>query len=144
MLARMTRSAAPPTPQPPGEIWRRPQQRAFPNAATLAVGSAKHGLQRRDVTLVNLFKGARIEADGTITRWSAHTSRPNHDPARRDGRDRRYRQLPPRARPRDEWTVTPLRVSAWHGAVTPETDPIRNATPEGLRAFLNVEDYFRR
>ena len=45
---------------------------------------------------------------------------------------------------RAQWTVTPLRVSAWRGAVTPETDPVRTATPEGLRAFLNVEDYFRR
>ena len=46
--------------------------------------------------------------------------------------------------PRDEWTVTPLRVTAWRGPVTPEDDPIRNDTPEGLRAFLNVEDYYRR
>jgi len=46
--------------------------------------------------------------------------------------------------PRDEWTVTPLRVSAWRGAITPPDDPVRTATPEGLRAFLNVEDYFRR
>ena len=46
--------------------------------------------------------------------------------------------------PRDTWTVTPMRVSAWRGPVAPVDDPIRNATPEGLRAFLNVEDYFRR
>jgi uncharacterized protein YcgI (DUF1989 family) len=45
--------------------------------------------------------------------------------------------------PRTEWTVTPLRASAWRGAVTEEADPVRTATPEGLRAFLNVEDYFR-
>jgi len=46
--------------------------------------------------------------------------------------------------PRADYSVTPLRVSAWRGPVTPKDDPIRNATPEGLRAFLNVEDYFRR
>ena len=46
--------------------------------------------------------------------------------------------------PRPDYSVTPLRVSAWRGPVTPDDDPIRNATPEGLRAFLNVEDYFRR
>jgi uncharacterized protein YcgI (DUF1989 family) len=45
---------------------------------------------------------------------------------------------------RADYTVTPLRASAWRGPVTPETDPIRNATPEGLRAFLNVEDDCRR
>lgn len=46
--------------------------------------------------------------------------------------------------PRSEYSVTPLRVTAWRGPVTPQDDPIRNATPEGQRAFLNVEDYFRR
>lgn len=46
--------------------------------------------------------------------------------------------------PREDWSVTPLRASAWRGAVTGEDDPVRTATPEGLRAFKNVEDYFRR
>jgi len=46
--------------------------------------------------------------------------------------------------PRADYTVTPLRASAWRGPVTPTDDPIRNATPEGLRAFENVEDYYRR
>ncbi len=46
--------------------------------------------------------------------------------------------------PRTDYSVTPLRATAWHGPVTPEDDSIRTATPEGLRAFLNVEDYFRR
>jgi uncharacterized protein YcgI (DUF1989 family) len=45
--------------------------------------------------------------------------------------------------PRDAYTVTPLRATTWRGLVTPQDDPIRNATPEGLRAFLNVEDYYR-
>jgi hypothetical protein len=40
--------------------------------------------------------------------------------------------------------VTPVRVSAWRGPITPEDDPVRNAYPESLRAFLNVEDYYRR
>jgi uncharacterized protein YcgI (DUF1989 family) len=45
---------------------------------------------------------------------------------------------------RPEYTVSPVRVSAWRGALTAADDPIRNATPEGLRAFLNVDDYFCR
>ena len=110
------------------------------------LGTAKHGLQRRDVhPCVNLFKGARIEADGTI--------------APRIGPFEPGRSLVLRAEmdvivviancphvldPREDWTVTPLRATAWRGPVTPENDPIRTATPEGLRAFLNVEDYFRR
>lgn len=120
---------------------------AFPNGRDrLLLGSAKHGLQRRDVhPCVNLFKGARIEADGTITPLIGPYA---------PGRAMILRaeidvivvlaNCPHVLDPRDEWTVTPLRVSAWRGAVTPADDPVRTATPEGLRAFLNVEDYFRR
>ena len=120
---------------------------AYPNGRDrLLLGSAKHGLQRRDVhPCVNLFKGTRIEADGSIT--------PLVGPYEA-GRNMVLRaemdvivvlaNCPHVLDPRTRWAVTPLRVSAWRGAVTPETDPIRTATPEGLRAFLNVEDYFRR
>lgn len=120
---------------------------AYPNGRDrLLLGSAKHGLQRRDVhPCVNLFKGTRIETDGTIT--------PLVGPYEA-GRSMVLRaemdvivviaNCPHVLDPRQQWTVTPLRASAWRGAVTPEEDPIRTATPEGLRAFLNVEDYFRR
>jgi urea carboxylase-associated protein 2 len=120
---------------------------AYPNGRDrLSLGSAKHGLQRRDVhPCVNLFKGTRIEADGTIT--------PLVGPFEA-GRSVVLRaemevivviaNCPHVLDPRAQWTVTPLRVSAWRGAIAPKTDPIRTATPEGLRAFLNVEDYFRR
>ena len=46
--------------------------------------------------------------------------------------------------PRHAYSVTPVRATAWRGPVTPIDDPIRLATPEGLRAFENVEDYYRR
>ena len=46
--------------------------------------------------------------------------------------------------PREQWNSTPLRITAWRGAITPEQDPVRIATPEGQRAFLNTEDYYRR
>jgi uncharacterized protein YcgI (DUF1989 family) len=46
--------------------------------------------------------------------------------------------------PRPQYTATPARALAWRGAPTPEDDPIRNATPEGLRAFQNVEEDLRR
>lgn len=119
----------------------------FPNSRDrLILGAAKHGLTRRDVhPAINLFKGTRIEADGAITPvigpfapGRAVTLRAEMDvivvlancPHVRD--------------PRAEYCSTPLRLTAWRGAITPETDPLRNATPEGLRAFLNVEDYYRR
>jgi hypothetical protein len=112
----------------------------------LLLGSAKHGLRRRDVhPCVNLFKGTRIEADGTITPLVGPFE-PGRTVILRAEMDVIVvlANCPHVLDPRDEWTVTPLRASAWRGTVTPEDDPIRNATPEGLRAFLNVEDYFRR
>lgn len=120
---------------------------AFPNGRDrLLLGAAKHGLQRRDVhPCVTLFKGSRIEADGTIT--------PLVGPYEA-GRAMVLRaemdvivviaNCPHVLDPRGTYSVTSLRVTAWRGAVAAETDPVRNATPEGLRAFLNVEDYFRR
>jgi uncharacterized protein len=119
----------------------------FPNGRDrLLLGAAKHGLGRRDVhPCLNLFKGMRIETSGGIT--------PDVGPYEA-GRAVILRaemdvilviaNCPHVLDPRDSWTVTPLRVSAWRGQVTPPDDPIRTATPEGLRAFLNVEDYFRR
>ena len=44
--------------------------------------------------------------------------------------------------PRPKYTATPLRVLGYRGPVTPENDPIRTSTPEALRAFQNVEDYY--
>ncbi len=119
----------------------------YPNARErFLLGAAKHGLGRRDVhPCINLFKGTRIEDDGTIT--------PQIGPFAA-GRNVILRaemevivviaNCPHVLDPRADYSVTPLRASAWRGPVTPPDDPIRNATPEGLRAFENVEDYYRR
>ena len=45
---------------------------------------------------------------------------------------------------RHEYSVTPVRVSAWRGVPATEQDEFRGASPEALRAFLNTEEYFRR
>lgn len=119
----------------------------YPNGRDrLLLGAAKHGLQRRDVhPCVNLFKGAKIEADGTITPQVGPFA-PGRSLVLRAEMDVIVvvANCPHVLDPREEWTVTPLRATAWRGAVTPAEDPVRNATPEGLRAFQNVEDYFRR
>ncbi|MGE4410754.1 MAG: urea amidolyase associated protein UAAP1 [Sphingobium sp.] len=119
---------------------------ATPNARDrLLLGAAKFGLGRKDVhPAITLFKGTHIEADGTIT--------PQIGPFP-PGRTLFLRaemdvilvmaNCPHVLDPREEWTVTPLRVTAWRGPVTAPDDPIRTATPEGLRAFLNVEDHYR-
>lgn len=120
---------------------------AFPNGRDrLLLGSAKHGLRRRDVhPCVNLFKGTRIEKDGTII--------PQVGPFD-SGRSVILRaemdvivviaNCPHVMDPRGDYAVTRLRATAWRGPVTPEDDTARNASPEGLRAFENVEDYYRR
>ena len=120
---------------------------AYPNGRDrLLLGAGKHGLSRRDVhPCVNLFKGTRIEADGTIT--------PLVGPYEA-GRDVLLRaemdvivviaNCPHVLDPRADWTVFPLRITAWRGEVPPQDDPVRTASPEGLRAFENVEDYYRR
>jgi urea carboxylase-associated protein 2 len=120
---------------------------AFPNGRDrLVLGAAKHGLQKRDVhPCINLFKGTRIEANGQIN--------PLVGPYEA-GRSVVVRaemnvivviaNCPHVLDPRDQWNVSPLRATAWRGQVTPADDPVRVATPEGLRAFQNVDDYFRR
>lgn len=120
---------------------------AFPNGRDrLILGAAKHGLTRRDVhPCVSLFKGTRIEVDGSIT--------PVVGPFA-GGREVLLRaemevivviaNCPHVADPRAEYASTPLRVTAWRGPIATNEDPVRNATPEGLRAFLNTEDYYRR
>ena len=119
----------------------------FPNGRDrFLLGAAKHGLQRRDIhAAITLFKGAKIADDGTIE--------PQIGPFE-PGREVILRaemdvivviaNVPHVLDPRPDYTVTPLRLTAWRGPVAAEDDPIRTATPEGLRAFLNVEDYYRR
>jgi uncharacterized protein len=118
-----------------------------PNARDrFVLAAAKFGLGRRDVhPCVNWFKGVRIAPDGATI--------PQIGPFE-PGRELVLRtemnlivalaNCPHVLDPRPHYQVTPVRVSAWRGPITPEADPIRNSTPETLRAFLNVEEYFRR
>ncbi len=107
---------------------------------------AKFGLGRKDVhPCINWFKGVRIETDGTTTPVTGPF------PAGREVILRAEMEVvvvlantPHVLDPRPDYTVTPARVTAWSGDVTPDSDPIRNATPEGLRAFLNTEDFYSR
>ncbi len=119
----------------------------YPNGRDrFLLGAAKHGLGRRDVhPCISLFKGARIAADGAI---EPHVG--PFAPCRSVILRAEMEVIvviancPHVLDPRADWTVTPLRATAWRGAATDEADPVRTATPEGLRAFENTEDYFRR
>lgn len=119
----------------------------YPNGRDrLILGAAKHGLTRRDVhPAVNLFKGTRIETDGTIAPIVGPFA-PGRAVVLRAEMEVIVviANCPHVLDPRPEYASTPLRVTAWRGPITPERDTLRNATPEGQRAFLNTEDYYRR
>jgi urea carboxylase-associated protein 2 len=107
---------------------------------------AKHGLGRKDVhPCVNWFKGVRIEEDGATTPLMGPFP-PGRELVLRAEMDVivALANCPHVLDPREQYTVTPLRATAWRGAITPEDDPVRNATPEGQRAFLNTEDLYLR
>jgi uncharacterized protein len=118
-----------------------------PNARErLALAASKFGLGRKDIhPCINWFKGVRIAADGATVLQGGPFA---------PGRSVTLRaemnvivvlaNCPHRLDARADYTVSPVRISAWRDAPTPVDDPIRNATPEGQRAFLNVEDYFCR
>lgn len=116
-----------------------------PNARDrLLLGAAKHGLGRRDVhPCINLFKGVRIGADGSVTAQVGPFA-PGRALVVRAEMDVIVvlANCPHILDPRP-WSVTPLRATAWRGPVAAADDPIRNATPERQRAFLNTDDLYR-
>jgi urea carboxylase-associated protein 2 len=120
---------------------------AHPNARDrFSLGVAKFGLGRKDIhPCLNLFKEVRV-AQGGDTVIDIGPYPPGRFVTLRAEMDLIVvlANCPHVLDPRPAYTVAPLRATAWRGPVTPEADPIRNATPEGLRAFLNVEDYYRR
>ena len=120
---------------------------AHPNARDrFSLGVAKFGLGRKDIhPCLNLFKDVRI-AQGGETVIDVGPYPPGRFVTLRAEMDLIVvlANCPHVLDPRAAYAVTPLRATAWRGPVTQAADPIRNATPEGLRAFLNVEDHYRR
>ena len=118
-----------------------------PNArGRLLLGVAKFGLGRKDVhPCINWFKGVRVASDGT-TVLEAGPFPPGRSVLLRAEMSVIVvlANCPHVLDRRPTYEATPARISAWRGPATPPEDPIRNATPESLRAFLNVEEYFRR
>jgi urea carboxylase-associated protein 2 len=120
---------------------------AHPNARDrFVIALAKHGLNRRDIhPCVNWFKPVRIGADGA-TALNAGPFAPGGHVTLRAEMDVLVvlANCPHVLDSRAGYAVTPMRATAWRGPITAPDDPVRNATPEGLRAFQNVEDYFAR
>lgn len=118
-----------------------------PNARDrFLLAAAKYGLGRKDIhPCINWFKGVTV-AQGGATLLDVGPYPPGRSITFRAEMDVIVvlANCPHVLDPRGDYTVTPLRALAWRGPVTPQDDPVRTATPEGLRAFLNVEDYYRR
>lgn len=105
------------------------------------LGAAKFGLGRKDVhPCVNLFKGVRIETDGS-TRLNAGPFAAGRQVTLRAEMDVIVvlANCPHVLDGRPAYRVTPARALAWRDEATPPDDPVRNSTPEALRAFLNTE-----
>jgi uncharacterized protein len=111
----------------------------------LLLGAAKHGLGRRDVhPCITLFKGVRIGTDGAIVSQIGPFA-PGRTLVLRAEMDLTLVIANcPHILDERPWTITPLRATAWRGPITAPDDPIRMATPERRRAFLNTEDLYRR
>jgi urea carboxylase-associated protein 2 len=118
-----------------------------PNARErLLLGVAKFGLGAKDVhPCINFFKAVRIDPDGS-TQLEAGPFAPGRALTLHAEMNLIVvlANCPHVLDARPTYGTTPVRLSAWRGAVSAVEDPIRNSTPESLRAFLNVEEYFRR
>ncbi len=118
-----------------------------PNARDrFRIAVAKYGLGRKDIhPCINLFKGVRIEEDGATTPVVGPFA-PGRKLLLRAEMDMILVMVncPHVLDPRESYSATPVMIRAWRGPVTGPADPIRTGTPEGLRAFLNTEDYYTR
>jgi hypothetical protein len=116
---------------------------SHPNARDrFAVALSKYGLDRRDIVPnVNFFKSVVVEPGGGL-RFD--------DTRSRAGAVVELRaelpvlvvvaNTPHVLDPRPEYTVGPLRVSAWVDRPTDRSDPAWSAAPEAERAFLQTEE----
>jgi hypothetical protein len=116
-----------------------------PNARErFLIALAKHGLGKRDVMPnVNFFKNVRIEKSGAMT-FNEKSSKPGDVVELRADMNVLvvFANTPHVLDPRPQYTCTPLRITAYRSEPAGADDPIRNASPEAQRAFLNVDDYF--
>lgn len=118
-----------------------------PNARDrFRIALAKYGLGRKDIhPCLNFFKGVRVGDDGTTTLQAGPFAAGRKLLLRADmDLILVFANCPHVLDMRGNYSVTPVRVRGWRGPIAGDGDAIRNATPEGLRAFLNTEDYYRR
>lgn len=117
----------------------------FPNARDrFLLGLLKYGMGKKDIMPnINLFKRVDIGVDGGLHFVSAPGKAGEFVELRAEMNVLIVAANTPHVLdPRSTYSCSPARLLAYHGPPTPPDDPIRNASPESLRTFLNTEDYF--
>ena len=119
----------------------------YPNARDrFMLTMGKYGLGRKDVhPCINLFKGVTIDDTGGVN-VEAGPFKPGRKVLLRADMNLIVvlANCPHVRDPRSKYSVTPARAFAWRGESAGLDDPVRNASPESKRAFLNVDDYYSR
>lgn len=105
---------------------------------------AKYGLGRKDIPAnINFFKGVKIDLDGGINFIERKAAPGEFIEFRAEMKALvALANTPHVLDPRPAYTCTAVRVTAWRGPIAGPDDAVRNSSPEALRAFQNVEDYY--
>jgi uncharacterized protein YcgI (DUF1989 family) len=114
--------------------------------ARLVLGLAKHGLGRGDLMpSLNLFTAVRVDVEGALEAI-VPSSRPGAVVELRADMDVLVVVAVGRhvLDDRPEAPAGHVRLLATRGAPATDDDPIRNGSPENLRAFQNVDDHLLR
>ncbi|MFJ5262911.1 urea amidolyase associated protein UAAP1 [Streptomyces sp. NPDC088387] len=131
-LARNTARYGDGTPQSPSPAGRE----------LFKLAAAKNGLGPRDLPpSLSFFQGVEVGADGALD--FTGSAGPGASVTLRAEQDVTVliANVPHPADPRPEYVSTPLEVLAWRATPTGPDDPLRDATPEGRRAFLNTTEF---
>ncbi|MFJ9033561.1 urea amidolyase associated protein UAAP1 [Streptomyces sp. NPDC102274] len=108
----------------------------------LKLAALKNGLEPRDLPpSVSFFQGVEVREDGALA--FTGSVGPGGSVTLRAERDLTVllANVPHPLDPRPAYTSTPLEVLAWTADPTAPDDPLREATPEGRRAFLNTAEF---
>jgi urea carboxylase-associated protein 2 len=115
-----------------------------PNARDrLIVGLAKFGLEPRDLPpTISFFKGVRVELDGSLRLDDTPADAGAYVELRTElNLVVTLANVPHVLDRRERYICTPLRVTAWRAQPAQPDDPLRSATPESYRAYLNTDDW---
>jgi urea carboxylase-associated protein 2 len=116
-----------------------------PNARDrFLIALQKFGLGKKDIPpSISLFKTVRIGADGGTNFVEKSSKAGDYVELRAEMNVLLVlANVPHVLDDRPAYTATPVRITAWRAGITPADDPVRNSTPEALRAFQNTEDFY--